>query len=156
MMSSMLASLVGPRERETYTEEEARNLEIIRQLRAARFEDRRGFSLPGVRPHRSGLSLLSERAKADGKVAYDRDSIADRQDEILDMIAKDDRVWAVWMVRGTHTGELCGFAPTGQPIEFLELGVWRLEDGKVAEAWFFGDEFALIEQLRSAEGHLPS
>jgi hypothetical protein len=27
------------------------------------------------------------------------------------------------------------------------MGAWRFEDGKVVEAWFFADEFALAAQL---------
>jgi predicted ester cyclase len=68
-------------------------------------------------------------------------------DTIEDIIAKEDRVWAVWTMRGTHTGQLFGIPPTGRDVEVLEAGVWRLVDGLVAEAWFFGDELALLRQL---------
>lgn len=131
------------------TEHEARNLEVIRTLRRATFEERPTFSLPDVRPHRHGLHTLSHRARTRGAVGYDRDSVTDRRDDILDIIAKGDRVWAVWLVTAVHTGELLGFAPTGEPVSFIELGIWRLEDGKVAESWFFADEFELLEQLQA-------
>jgi predicted ester cyclase len=68
-------------------------------------------------------------------------------DTIEDLIAKDDRVWAVWTRRGTHTGQLFGIPATGQTIEILEAGIWRLVDGLVIEAWFFGDELRLLRQL---------
>lgn len=153
MIAAAFPSLVGSRPDDgESTVEEARNLEVIRRLRAAEFDERRRYSQPGVRPHRSGLSLLSRRAIDRGGIGYDSESIADREDEILDMIAKGDRVWAMWRVRGTHTGELCGFPPTTRPLEFLELGIWRLVDGKVAESWFFGDELGLLEQLQLASG----
>jgi ketosteroid isomerase-like protein len=29
----------------------------------------------------------------------------------------------------------------------LELGIWRFADGRIAEAWFFADELALLRQL---------
>ena len=133
----------------TPTEGEARNLEVIRALRRASFDERPTFSLLDVRPHRHGLHTLSHRARVRGAVGYDRDSVTDRRDDILDMIAKGDRVWAVWRVAAVHTGELLGFAPTGEPVSFLELGIWRLEDGKVAESWYFADEFELLEQLQA-------
>jgi SnoaL-like polyketide cyclase len=50
-------------------------------------------------------------------------------------------------MRGTHTGQLFGIPPTGKPIEILEAGIWRLADGLVVEAWFFGDELRLLRQL---------
>jgi predicted ester cyclase len=56
-------------------------------------------------------------------------------------------VWAVWTMRGTHTGQLFGIPATGQPIEILEAGIWHLVDGQVIEAWFFGDELRLLRQL---------
>jgi hypothetical protein len=62
-------------------------------------------------------------------VGYDAGTCSDRVDTIEDLIAKDDRVWAVWTMRGTHTGQLFGIPATGQPIEILEAGIWRLVDG---------------------------
>jgi hypothetical protein len=79
-------------------------------------------------------------------VGYDASTCSDRVDTIEDLIAKDDRVWAVWTMRGTHTGQLFGIPATGQPIEILEAGIWRLVDGLVIEAWFFGDELRLLRQ----------
>jgi predicted ester cyclase len=80
---------------------------------------------------------------------YSGASIPDREDEILDIIAHGDRVWATWLIRGTHQGPLYGIAPTGRKIEVLEAGQWRIRDGLIAEAWFFVDELALLRQLGS-------
>ena len=75
-------------------------------------------------------------------IGYDASSCSDRVDTIEDLIAKDDRVWAVWTMRGTHTGQLFGIPPTGKPIEILEVGIWRLADGLVIEAWFLVTNYA--------------
>ena len=84
---------------------------------------------------------------SEGTAGYHPSAIADRVDEIVDIIAKGDRVWCVWRIRGTHTGELFGIPASGRSIDVLEMGAWRFADGKVIEAWFFADEYALAAQL---------
>jgi len=125
-----------------YTEEEQHNIETAMRLRRASFEERKAFHGPGFVVHRRGMAHLAESGGG-----YDSSSIADRVDEILDVIAKDDRVWCVWRIRGTHTGELFGNPATGRRVEVLEMGAWRFVEGKVVEAWFFADEYALAAQL---------
>jgi predicted ester cyclase len=128
------------------TDEEQRNIETVIALRRASFQQRKAFHGPGFVVHRRGMAHLAAGGDFPG-TGYDSAAIADRVDEIVDIIAKDDRVWCVWMIRGTHTGPLFGIAPTGRPIEVLEMGAWRFHNGKVAEAWFFADEYALAGQL---------
>jgi predicted ester cyclase len=78
---------------------------------------------------------------------YSPGSIPDRQEEFLDIIVRGNRLWASWLVRGTHLGPMLGLAPSGRQIEVLEVGQWRIEDGLIAEAWFFVDELALLRQI---------
>jgi hypothetical protein len=125
-----------------YTAEEQHNIDTALRLRRATFEGRKSFHGPGFVVHRRGMAHLTDAGSG-----YHSAAIADRVDEIVDIIAKDDRVWCVWKIRGTHTGELFGIPPTGRTIEVLEMGAWRFVDGKVVEAWFFADEYALADQL---------
>jgi predicted ester cyclase len=50
-------------------------------------------------------------------------------------------------VRGTHKGNFFGIAPTNKPFDIHELGIFRLADGKITEAWFMADELGLLQQL---------
>ena len=50
---------------------------------------------------------------------------------------------------GTHTGSLYGIPATGRHIDVIEVGLWRVEDGVIAEAWYFGDELGLLERSPS-------
>ena len=131
---------------ESYTAEERANIEVILKLRSVSFSERKQFLHPRMRHHRFGFASLGVISGLGG-AGYDAQSISGRVDTIEDIIAKGDRVWAIWTMRGTHTGRLFGIAPTGRTVEVLEAGVWRLQDGLVAEAWFFGDELALLRQL---------
>lgn len=132
------------------TEEEARNVEVVIALRFAPIPDRPLFHHPGAEPpHRTGLAALDARAKQQGKSGKLTTALSERVDTFNDIIAKGDRVWITFRVTGRHTGELWGYAPTGRTLSFLEFGVYRLSEGKIAEAWYFGDELGVIEQLDS-------
>lgn len=49
--------------------------------------------------------------------------------------------------RGTHLGDFLGMPPTGRPMEFRGVVVWRLADGLVAERWGIGVESNMLAAL---------
>jgi predicted ester cyclase len=53
---------------------------------------------------------------------------------------------------GTHEGEFLGAAATHKVIEFDEILIQRVTDGKVSEVWALGDELGFLQQL----GVLPT
>ena len=144
LVSAMLMSGADP---QVYTAEEQANIETVLRLRSAPFSQRKNYMHPAMVRHRWGFASLADITGMKDGAGYDARTCSDRVDTIEDLIAKGDRVWAVWTMRGTHTGQLFGIPATGRPIEVLETGIWRLKDGLVAEAWFFGDELRLLRQL---------
>jgi predicted ester cyclase len=52
-----------------------------------------------------------------------------------------------WTSRGTHQGELMGIAPTGNRVEVTAVGIWRVADAKIAEAWLVFDALGMMQQL---------
>jgi len=134
----------------TLTARERQNITMVLNFRALPFAERSRYTVDGFKPQRIGMAGLAELQDPPG-TGYSGGSIPDRADEILDIIAHGDRVWATWLIRGTHLGPLYGLAPTGRTIEVLEVGQWRIRDQLIAEAWFFVDELALLRQL----GHWP-
>jgi predicted ester cyclase len=46
-----------------------------------------------------------------------------------------------------HQGELMGIAPTGNHINVTTLGIWRVRDGKISEAWLVFDALGMSLQL---------
>src|SRR5882757_8655701 len=141
--SPVLAAALGDPE---LTAQERANIEFVLRFRALPFAERRKHTVPGFVPSRMGMAGMAELL-TDGSPGYTGASIPDREDEILGIIAHGDRVWATWLIHGTHQGTLYGVPATGRPIDVLEVGQWRIENGLVAEAWFFVDELALIRQL---------
>jgi steroid delta-isomerase-like uncharacterized protein len=54
---------------------------------------------------------------------------------IDDLVAEGDRVTIRWTLRGTNTGPMLGQPPTGQPVEFSAIVIFRVADGKITERW---------------------
>jgi predicted ester cyclase len=56
------------------------------------------------------------------------------------------------VMRGRHTGELMGAAPTGRQIAVNVATFVRFADGRVAERWQHGDNLGLLQQLGLVPG----
>lgn len=62
-----------------------------------------------------------------------REAIPDFTAELRQQVVEGARVASLWTFRGTHRGPLFGVPPTGRPIEFQNLSIARVTDGKVVE-----------------------
>lgn len=75
---------------------------------------------------------------------------------VEELVSDEDRVAAYTTVRGRNVGpfrlEGREIAPTGRSFEVPQFGVYRLEDGRIAEAWVLADALGIVEQL----DNLPS
>ena len=63
------------------------------------------------------------------------------------VVATDDRAAVRWTGRGTHDGELQGLAPTGLPVVFTGINVYRIACGQIVEGWSEPDALGLLQQL---------
>lgn len=54
---------------------------------------------------------------------------------IHDLVAEGDRVVIRWTLHGTNTGPMLGRPPSGQPVDFAAIVIFRIADGKIAERW---------------------
>jgi predicted ester cyclase len=131
----------------TCTEQEAEALAVLAAYRAAKVSDRKPFLAPDFRRHRAGFTHIGELWGHEGPGGMDDESIRDRQNVLLELTAKDDRVWGIFRVIGTHTGSIYGIPATGRHVDVVEVGLWRVEDGLIAEAWYFGDELGMLRAL---------
>jgi len=76
----------------------------------------------------------------------------DHEATILGMIAEDDHVYLYWTYSGTHLGkDWRGVEPTGKYAEWRAFVDYRLEDGKVVEAWEIHDNLEMYLQLGVVE-----
>jgi steroid delta-isomerase-like uncharacterized protein len=75
------------------------------------------------------------------------DAFPDLQVTLDDELSSGEKVVTRWTSRGTHQGELMGIAPTGRRIEVTAVGIWRVADGKISEAWLVFDALGMMQQL---------
>jgi steroid delta-isomerase-like uncharacterized protein len=76
-----------------------------------------------------------------------RSAFPDLQISVEDQIAEGDKVVTRWVGTGTHQGELMGAAPTGKTTVVGGIGIDRVENGKVVEAWGYWDALGMMQQL---------
>lgn len=99
-------------------------------------------SAPGVVRGVDGLRELVE--------GY-RSAIGGLRVTIEQQLTDGDYVATRYTVRGTHSGELMGLAPTGRDVEFSGITISRCHDGQIAEEWEISDVLGLLRQV----GALP-
>jgi hypothetical protein len=102
------------------------------------------FWAPGFKRHRAGFKNLGELYGGRGLTD---ESIADKEIDILHLDAKGDTVWGIWRILGRHAGEFYGVPATEVDLDVIEVALWRLEDGLIAEAWYFGDDLGALRQM---------
>jgi steroid delta-isomerase-like uncharacterized protein len=63
------------------------------------------------------------------------------------IIASGDTVVVRSTARGTHTGTFVGIPPTGTPVAFAAIDIWRVENGQLVEVWHVEELLSLLIQL---------
>jgi steroid delta-isomerase-like uncharacterized protein len=71
---------------------------------------------------------------------------------VEDLITEGDKVVCRNVVTGTHQGEYLGLPPTGRPVTYNEIFIFRFEGGRIAETWGVVDLLAQLRQLGAVPG----
>ena len=71
--------------------------------------------------------------------------------EIRDQIAERDLVVTRKILRGRHLGKIWDLRPTGNPVAWEFIDIFRVKDGKLAEHWTSMDLDGLRAQMRPRE-----
>ena len=67
--------------------------------------------------------------------------------QALLVVAEGEHVAAHFVARGTHRGLFDGAPPTGRQWEACGTAIYRVVDGRIADAWVTWDRLSLLEQL---------
>lgn len=103
----------------------------------------RGASMGEVR----GVEAFQKGLSSDVGVTF-----SDMKLEIKDMIAAGDKVVAYFTNSGINVGAYRGRPATGKYAIWEGMGIYRLADGKIAEATFCEDLYGQLSML----GHMDS
>jgi steroid delta-isomerase-like uncharacterized protein len=74
-------------------------------------------------------------------------SFPDAHEALLDLIAEGERVAARSHFCGTQLGRLGSYPPSGKVLSATTLAIYRLEGGRIAEAWVEWDNLYGLRQL---------
>lgn len=80
-----------------------------------------------------------------------RAAFPDLELDVVEIIGEGDLVAAHALARGTHLGLFQGIPPTGRHCELRCTGIYRVESGRIAEAFVTWDTLSLMEQLGAVE-----
>jgi predicted ester cyclase len=84
---------------------------------------------------------------AKNSVLETKKAFPDWKEEIVDIIAQDDKVVTRYHSTGTQFGNWDGIDSTGNKVDIYEASIYRLEKGKIVEQWGFWDEINLKKQM---------
>jgi predicted ester cyclase len=112
------------------------NHNVVDELMTSNFQHH--FKDPRLPKGREGMKLLGKSVVM---------AFPDVHANIQDLIAEGDKVVERTEAHGTHKGEFNGVPPTGRPVSWSELHVYRLEKGKIAELWSEIDFLAIMMQV---------
>lgn len=73
--------------------------------------------------------------------------------ELLQQVVEGNRVASHWVFRGTHRGPLYGVAATGSAVQFQNLSICRLEDGRIVQ---YNSEIGWMALLRQIGAWPPA
>jgi predicted ester cyclase len=103
------------------------------------------YHLPiqGLAPGREGMKQVGGLVLA---------AFPDVHANVEELLADGDKVVERTSVSATSKGEFAGLPPTGKPVAWTELHIYRIRDGKVAELWSEMNLLGLTQQLAGAAG----
>ena len=89
-----------------------------------------------------------------GRAAYRRmvlaavgGSFTDMHLDVKDVIADGDKVVVRFTNSGANTGPFMGQPASGKKAVWEGIGIYRIENGQIAEAWFSEDILGMFTQL---------
>ena len=92
----------------------------------------------------------SEKRGLDGireMVLGARVAFPDYHEDLIEMIAEDDRVAVRLRISGTHLGYWGPIPPTGKRVSYEEMLILRFRDGKVVHQRGVPDNLSMLRQL---------
>jgi predicted ester cyclase len=128
------------------------NVEIVREYTERVFnahapERASEYVTPDVKWHGGTLGTVEGADNLVGLLRGFIGALPDLNAQEQDIVAQGDTVAVRFVVEATHKGDLLGIAPTGRPVRWDAVDVYRLRDGKITEEWAADDLTAILHQV---------
>ncbi len=126
---------------------------MVAAVNARDFDSLGRFLADDVRRHSSATPDVVVKSLEDMKAFLEQDLAAcpDATIEIEIILADEDKVALLATYRGTQTGAMGPFPPSGKRVESPFMSILRLDGGKIVEMWVEWDNINILTQL----GHFP-
>ncbi|MBI2928961.1 MAG: ester cyclase [Verrucomicrobia bacterium] len=122
-----------------YYAEAMGDLSGIEQVVSAYFVDH--HFPPGLPPGPAGVRQFFQQILSS--------IFSDMKIEFDFLLAEGDKVDCHFALLAKHTGEFAGIKPKGNLIRCPAISTFRVENGKLAEAWEIFDSGNLLQQMRA-------
>jgi predicted ester cyclase len=130
---------------------ESENEAVVRQvfeaIDAQDYDRFRELLVPGIIVHYSGPQ---EDLTYDSGVQFIRafyNAFPDYSHSVEDIFSKGDRVAIRMLQKATQKGELEGIPFTGNKVQYYQITIMRVKDGKVQDWWIVEDNLGFYQQL---------
>jgi predicted ester cyclase len=139
-----------------YTEEEAANIEIIKEYTQAMnevdYETFKEIIDTSMVWHLRGRTLPNAPESERDVQAHWKNALPDMDYGIEVIFAHNDMVAVLYNYTGTHMDTLLGFPPTGNKISVDEMVINRLKNKRIVEQWVVFDFEHIKNQLSKQNG----
>lgn len=71
----------------------------------------------------------------------------DYKEEIIDLVAENNKVVAYVNLSGTHSKDFMGISTTNRFVKFKVMEIFSIENNKIQEMWVLADFSSLHQQL---------
>ena len=97
--------------------------------------------------HDPGAPDVRDLEAYKGFIVAVRNGMPDFHVTMDDMIVEGDKVAGRWTAHGTQQEEFIGIPATGNQATWTGMTIYRLDQGKIVEAWWSKDMLSLLIQL---------
>ena len=84
-----------------------------------------------------------------------RAGFPDYSEQIEDIVVQGDKVAVKLRITGTHTGPIFGLPGSGRQVDFRDMTICTLRDGRIVEQSGLSDNLSLFAQLGLMEPPAP-
>ena len=83
-----------------------------------------------------------------------REAFDDWTESVEDIFQVGERVADRFRTTATHVGSFAHFEPSGGRLDFMELGLSRVHEGRIIEPWCMFDEVMRLRQLEASDAEI--